>query len=274
MELEPAQTHKIQLTEIQKTLLVTLNAKALDSHSKNSILHDNKADEIVKMIDYDFKEFKSFGTENLLVIRAKQYDEWIKDFIKANHNALILNLGCGLDTRFTRINPDEKINWFDIDFPDVVKLRKNFYSDTNNYRMIGSTLTDPDWILNIPEDRPAMIIAEGVFEYLTEVEVKTLLSRITDRFRNSQIAFDVVSPYAIKKGQSKSDHAPSLLHKWHVNNTIEADRLNSKLERLEGFSLFKSPFMKNLPIYFRFIYFISSLNPSFRDVIRLLKYRF
>src|SRR5262249_36525489 len=118
---------KVRLSGAQETLLITLYAKAMDNRSKNPILHDTKADEMVRLIDYDFSKMNSFGNDNLIVVRAKQYDDWIQEFLARNPNCVVLNLGCGLDTRVTRINPPSTVNWFDVDFPEVIQMRKNFY---------------------------------------------------------------------------------------------------------------------------------------------------
>ncbi len=93
------QKHKARLTGEKATLLMPLYAKALDSRSKHSILHDEKADGIVKMIDYDYEKLEHFGNGNVLVVRARQLDEWVKEFLRSNPNVVVLNLGCGLDTR-------------------------------------------------------------------------------------------------------------------------------------------------------------------------------
>jgi O-methyltransferase involved in polyketide biosynthesis len=66
--------------------------------------------------------------------------------------------------------------------------------------MIASFITAPNWLETIPADRPALIIAEGVFEYLSEEEVKTLLNRLTNYFSHGQISFDVMNSFAIELG--------------------------------------------------------------------------
>ena len=70
---------QIHLTKVQETLLITLYAKALDNRSRNPILHDTKAGELVGMIDYDFTKINSWGNDNLIVVRARQYDDWIQE---------------------------------------------------------------------------------------------------------------------------------------------------------------------------------------------------
>ena len=77
--MESTNKTQIHLTDVQKTLLITLYAKAIDNRSKNSILHDTKADEMVGRIDYDFTKLNSWGNDNLIVVRAKQYDDWIQE---------------------------------------------------------------------------------------------------------------------------------------------------------------------------------------------------
>jgi O-methyltransferase involved in polyketide biosynthesis len=117
-------THAVDLTGAQKTLLITLYAKALDSRSKHSLLHDEKAYEIVKAIDYNFESTAGFGNHNIIVVRAKQIDEWLKEFLKTHPDSTVVNLGCGLDTRVTRIRPNfPGVSWFDVDFPERARLR-------------------------------------------------------------------------------------------------------------------------------------------------------
>ena len=69
----------INLSEEKETLFITLYAKALDYRSKNSILNDTRADEIVTKLNIDIAKYKGFGSD-VIVVRAKQYDEWVKNF--------------------------------------------------------------------------------------------------------------------------------------------------------------------------------------------------
>src|SRR5262245_19800805 len=122
-------TDKMHLTKEKETLFISLYAKALDSRSKHPILHDTAANSLLNTIDYDFTKHKNFFNDNMTVVRAKQYDDWITEFIAANAEATILHLGCGLDTRVSRINPSRDIAWFDVDYPEVIKLRRAFFPE-------------------------------------------------------------------------------------------------------------------------------------------------
>lgn len=265
--------HKVQLEKEQETLLITLYAKATDSQSKHPILYDKKAEEIVQLIDYDFDKIKNFGNK-LMVLRAKQFDVWLKDFLNTHSDVTVLNLGCGLDTRISRVDPPSTVRWFDLDFPEVIKIRKLFYSTQEGYEMISSSVTDFNWLENIPKDKPVMILAEGILEYLTEVDVQALLTRLTNDFPYGQMAFDVMNSFAINSGKKNLKEKTGAEHKWVVDDLHNVDKLNSTMKRIADLSLLKSEYKTQLPLKTRLLYTALSTIPSFRNMLRVLLYKF
>jgi O-methyltransferase involved in polyketide biosynthesis len=267
-------SHKVELTGAQKTLFITLYAKALDSRSKHSILNDKKADEIIRSIAFDFQRTEGFGNKDILVVRAKQYDEWTREFLNKIPNVVVLNLGCGLDSRILRVKPPSSVLWFDLDFPDVIKERRNYYSDLDNYRMIGSSITDSQWLEAIPNDRPSFTVADGVFEYLTWDEVKVLFNRLTSHFPSGQIVFDSMSSAAMERAKSRLKDQFGAEHKWAVDDLREVDNLDPKIKRMDVFSLFSSKYVSGLPISSRVMCLFASMIPRFKNMIRMLRYEF
>ena len=262
---------KMPLTGEMATLLIPLYAKALDSRSKHSILHDTKADELVRSIDYDFDMLKSYGNGSVMVARAKQIDEWVREFIGLKSNAVVLNLGCGLDSRVSRINPPPGISWFDVDFPEVIGERQKFYSNREGYQTIASSITAPGWLEQTPKGRPAIVVADGVLEYLSESEVKALLNRIIDYFPGGQVAFDVMNTFAINSGKSDLKKQTGAEHKWAVDDLGTVDGLDPKLKRIACVAILRS---KYLPLKDRLFFGLASVAPNFRDMLRLLLYEF
>jgi O-methyltransferase involved in polyketide biosynthesis len=263
--------HKVHLTGEKKTLLIPLYARALDSRSKRPILGDRKSDEIVRMIDYDFESLRGLGDGNVMVVRARQIDEWVREFLRSNPDAVVLNLGCGLDTRVTRIRPPPRVSWFDMDYPEVIAERRRFYSDAEGYRMLESSVTEQSWLEKVPAGRPAMIVAEGVLEYLTEEKVGSLLNRLTDHFPRGQIVFDVMNSFAIQSGRQKLREETGAEHRWVVDDVRDVDRLNPRLRRLSNESVFGS---KYLPAGYRLKFGTVAIVPRVRNMIRLLRYEF
>src|SRR4051794_3600560 len=195
---------KVHLTEEKETLLITLLARAVDSRQRKSLLGDQTAADVLRRIDYDFAKLKlSSGDRSAIVIRAKQLDVWTAEFLAENPEATVLHLACGLDSRVFRIDPPPSIRWFDLDYPEVIELRRQLYPEREGYRMIGSSVTDFDWLEEVPTDRPVLIIAEGLTPYLKEADVKGLLNQVTARFPRGQILFDVLSPLAGRAGEQK-----------------------------------------------------------------------
>lgn len=157
---------RLDLTGVPETLVIPLYAKAQDYRSRRSILHDAKAEEIVRSLDYDFERRGLSGKTRtrMLAVRARQLDEWVRAFLVRYRNATVLNLGCGLDTRIARLAPPATVSWFDIDFPEVMAVRKRFFSESEQYRMLAGSLTDASWLSEVPRDRPAIAVADGVLE--------------------------------------------------------------------------------------------------------------
>jgi O-methyltransferase involved in polyketide biosynthesis len=189
MEIE-----KVHLLKENETYLHTLYGKALDSRTDNPILGDTFADEVVRQIDFDFERLKiPKGSSISLPVRAKHLDQWTREFLAANPNSTVLNQGCGLDSRVFRIDPLASVRWYDVDLPDVIELRGRLYPERHDYILIGSSVTDPGWLDGIPADRPVLVVAEGLLQYLSEEDVIALFSRITEKFPGGQFIFDAYS---------------------------------------------------------------------------------
>lgn len=266
-------TDKIRLTAEKETLFITLCAKALDFRSKNPILNDSAANDLVEKTGINIGKYADLGN-SINVVRAKQFDEWTKEFITKNKNAVVIYPGCGLDTRITRIQPPAQITWFDIDYPEVIDLRKTFYAETDEYKMIGSSITVQSWLEKIPADRPVLIIAEGVLEYLPAAEVKIFFNRLTDHFSQGQIIFDTMNAFAVQAGNKKLKKMTGAVLRWAVDDVNEVDKLNPKLRRVNAMPFFKSAFMKKTPFRIRIFLSFASLFPDYRHMIRLMRYDF
>lgn len=194
------QPEKVHLSGTKQTLLITVHAKAMESRAPDSLLKDHFADEALSRIDYDFKPL-DLGPDGAvsLAMRAKAFDDWTRAFLEQHPDAVILNLGCGLDSRVFRVDPHPEIVWFDVDFLDVIEIRKRVYpARGEGYRTIGTSVTEPGWLEQIPRDRPVMVIAEGLMPYLPAEEAPKLVARLVAHFRSGELAFDGYSRLGLK----------------------------------------------------------------------------
>jgi O-methyltransferase involved in polyketide biosynthesis len=255
------QIEKVHLTKEKETLLATLYARALESRSLNPILRDEMAEEAVRRIDYDFERLKVDTLS--IAMRAKQFDIWTNEYLQNHLEAIVLHLGCGLDSRVFRINPPLSVFWFDVDFQEVIELRRRLYPERAAYEMIGSSLAELGWLEKLPKNHPAWIIAEGVTMYLSNDIMKPLLQNLTSYFPSGAIAFDAISPAAIKMaGANRSIKATgATFGGFSVDDPLELKKVAPKLELVQESRTPKLPGYQNYlwPHADWFVYLISSL---------------
>lgn len=225
---------KIHLTQEKETLLVPLYSKALESQRPHPILVDPRAEEILAGIDYDFREL-GIPRQTLitLAMRAKKLDAYVRAYLEHAENPLVLHLGCGLDSRVLRVQPT-KGEWYDLDYADVIDLRKKFFTETGHYHMLAASVTDSAWLDSVKGTGPACVIAEGLLMYLREEEIKGLYTALQKRLPGSEIAFDAYSRMTAK---SAGNH-PSLkktgaqIH-WGIDDAHEIERWGTGIHLLE-----------------------------------------
>ena len=179
----------VALGDIQETLLIPLYGRALDAGKKNSVLHDRKAAELVDAIDYDFAKFRgpSLGGS---VTRASIFDQYVLDFLAEHPDGRVVDLGCGLSTRFQRLD-NGRVRWFDLDVDDTMALRRKFFSDSDRYTMLAGSIFDTDWHTTVSaNDGLVFLLSEAVLLYFDVDEVTAVLSSIARAFAGSKLAID------------------------------------------------------------------------------------
>ena len=203
----------INLSSTAATLLITLYSRAAMSKN-NMIMKDEKAEEIISIAGYDERKLKvSKKLQALLTLRAHIMDEYTKKFIeKYNGECTIIQLGCGLDSRYLRMD-DKRIKWYDVDFYGTIEMRKKYYKNSINYKMIASNVCNFAWLDQIEDkNKPTLIIGEGLFMYLTEEENKSVINKLAETFKQCELIMDVFNTPSV----AFSRFAPSL-RRVHAN---------------------------------------------------------
>jgi O-methyltransferase involved in polyketide biosynthesis len=269
---------RITLSGAPETLLATLYSKALDSRAPNSILHDRESDRVVQRIDYDFRKAGIKATTAAgVALRAKQLDDWTTEFLADHPVATVLHLACGLDTRLHRLDPPSSVRWIDVDFPEVIALRKRLLSEpaAKDYRMVGASVTEDRWLEEVPADRPTVAVFEGLTMYLRKEEGKRLIQRITGRFPSGQLLFDCYGTVGIRlqKMVPAVRNAGATLH-WGIDDPHEIEGWHDGLECLDALRSVDMPGLEQLPASGRLGMWVLAHIPGMRDVGRILRYRF
>jgi methyltransferase (TIGR00027 family) len=220
-------------SSVEWTNLVTLYLRACESRLPEPVLGDHAAAEAVDRIDYDFermhKAAQPWANQYLVALRASKLDDWTADFLRRHPNAVVLHLGCGMDTRALRLQLPADVDWFDVDQPDVIELRRQLFDESAGYHTIGSSVTDESWLDRIPTGRPVLVVAEGLLMYLSERQVWELFQRLTDRFGSGELLFDTLSPM----GPRLSLLFTKGIVKWGIRDAREIQTWNPRLRFLE-----------------------------------------
>jgi len=231
-------------TPLQESLFLMLCGRALDYRSPHSILSDMMADEIVRKLGYDCDKFRLSASPIFnIALRAKKLEEVALKLVTSHPNAVTLDLGAGLDTQILRIAPPPTVDWYDIDFPEVITARQQLIPDSANAHGVGTDLADPNWLDAIPTDRPAVIVADGLLAFLTQEDMISLLNRLTNHFPSGEVAFNGYSRFAIwaAKHYRGTQSVADLIKSPGFDDPREPERWNPSLKLVEEILLTREP---------------------------------
>jgi methyltransferase len=195
---------KVELTGVPETMLLTLYARAQCSTTHPQVLSDPKAIDLVSRLDYDFSAAQSdqpvlLGTG----ARTLLFDDLVRDFLARHPGCTVVNIACGLDTRFHRLD-DGKVRWYDLDLPPVIDLRQRLIDPVDRVRMIAASAMDPGWPGKVEVTGEVLIIVEGLTMYLTASDLRALMGLIHDSFPGATALVEVMTPVFQRLGREKS----------------------------------------------------------------------
>jgi len=202
------------LSNVSGTMLVTLYARAKETLSADPILKDNKAVEIIEIFKKEIGKSKNPIHQRILrdrynsklaasmALRSRRFDRYTQDFLARHPRGTVINFGCGLDTRFDRID-NELMRWFDIDFAPVIALRRRFMQENDRRKFIEGSILEPDWTRVAKTGGHYLILAEGVFMYLNEPDVKSMLAMIKRELGEVELVCEVLNKYWADRAHDK-----------------------------------------------------------------------
>jgi methyltransferase (TIGR00027 family) len=273
---------KIQFTKEKETMLMTLSGRAIQSQWKDPILRDPWAEEAMRHIDYDLSKqltgvaswsmWKDIGP-TIIATRAATFDLLTNRFLADHPEATVLHVGCGMDSRVFRVDPPATVQWFDVDYPDVIDLRRQLFPERGAYHLIGARLDDLRWLDEVPRDRPGLFIAEGVLHYLSETEVKALLNAVVAHFPGGQMIFDICNPFIVKRAGSNVG-GTGATYKWGLDDPQDIKQLEPKLELIREFRPSEVVAFSRFPLWWRALFRAQEVIPTLRRMERMVVFRF
>jgi O-methyltransferase involved in polyketide biosynthesis len=251
----------IELGNVQKTMLLPLWGRAFETQKEKPLLVDRAAQEIVHKVDYEFASLAqsmSPLTQVAWIMRSICTDEAIRGFLQKYPRATIVNLGCGLDTTFERVD-NGSLGWYDLDLPDVIALRRQLIAETERRTFIAASFLDTDWLEQIHITENVFFIADGVFYYFEEGQIRDFLQRLAGKFPGSEILFDVASPYGVKVANKRVIESSGLDEKsylkWGLKNPADILAWDARLRLVATYFYFgkRARFLSRRMQFFGFI---------------------
>lgn len=230
------------LQGVARTLLVPLACRAIESIRPDAIINDPRAVELYNALgsSQEFLLGMSEYDRLFTVMRMRQFDTFARSFLARNPGGLVVDIGCGLDTRFHRLD-DGTLTWLGVDLPEVIQLRRQWLPDAERCTTIAQSMFELRWLDEVARlNKPAIFLAEGVFPYFSTRAVKPLLMAMTERFPTGELVFDAMAPFVawLHKSSSELKHSGAET-RWDAKNPAEIETWGLRL--LERWGYFDKP---------------------------------
>ena len=189
------------LSRVSETLFIPLYIRAIESERPDALVHDERAVALVRQLDSKALTRMAVLAEDTgrlaAILKGREFDRLAKDFMQRNQGSVVVHLGCGLDTRFERVD-DGRVEWYDLDLPEVVALRKELIGAPEARRHdLACSMFDRAWLEEVGalRPRPFLILAEGVFMYFDEAQIRSFVRTLHEHLPGAELAFDAYSPF-------------------------------------------------------------------------------
>jgi O-methyltransferase involved in polyketide biosynthesis len=203
---------------VQKTLFLPLWGRAVETRKRKPMLVDETAARIIEQVDFDFSRITRNMDELSRIAWIKRSlvcDQVIQRFLKSYPQGTIVNIGCGLDTTFERVD-NGRLRWIDLDLADVIELRRRFIQENERRRFIAASFLEKGWLESIEVEGNVLFVAAGLFYYFEEQVIRDFIARLLDTFAGSEIVFDASSPIGVRVANKKVIESSGLDERSHL----------------------------------------------------------
>ncbi len=247
-----------KLRDVSETMLITVWARAVETERNGGLIQDPAAAEMLKHIDYDFSAFdKATMSQVGCCIRANVMDRQAQTFLDQYPDAVVVQLGAGLDTRYHRLSCPDITHWYDLDLPEAIDIRRQLCPTHPNNTLLSMSMLEEAWIDTVlAHNKPVLIICEGVLMYCDETEVRAFFDMLCQRFERTTVLFDMLAYMA--KGRSKHHDAVKRTKqkaefKWSLLNSKDMEQWNDRLHITEEHYMSDCN-SKRFPLLLRLLY--------------------
>jgi O-methyltransferase involved in polyketide biosynthesis len=222
----------------------------MEAERPDALIRDEKAVALVAKLGYDFGRVRQIRMSELLkvmrVMLTREMDRYARGFLSRHPEATVVHIGCGLDSRFERVD-NGQVEWFDLDLPEVIDLRRRLIGDEGDrHHLVGCSVLEDAWLEVVESQRshPFLFVAETVFVYFVEAQVKSLVLTLRDHFPGAEVVFDGWTPFEVWLGNryfSLSGSQFAGLMQWGVWRGEELEGWGRGVHLLDEWGFFDRP---------------------------------
>jgi O-methyltransferase involved in polyketide biosynthesis len=235
---------------VAETLLITLYIRAMESQRPDALIKDDKAVALVSQMGFDFSRFDQTRMDEddkvAIILRNREFDRTTRDFLARYPEAVVVHVGCGLDSRFERVD-NGLVAWYDLDLPEVIEMRRKFIGrEGGRYHLLACSAFDTAWLsmVNTHRQQAFLIVAEGVFMYFEEEQVKTFVLMLQDHFPGAELVFDAFSPLLVRANNLRFRISPAKIsarYHWGLKRAMDLESWRDGICLLDEWFPFDRP---------------------------------
>ncbi|BBX84460.1 class I SAM-dependent methyltransferase [Mycolicibacterium aubagnense] len=188
------------LDGVSETALLTLHQRASEAARADGIIDDPMAVVLRDALDYDYENFGRIHQATAL--RALVFDNITRDYLRAHPRATVVALAEGLQTSFWRLDNGE-LTWLSVDLEPIMQLRERLLPSSQRLRHCAQSALETSWLDEVDAQGGVLITAEGLFQYLDQDTVFTLIAACAKRFPNGRLAFDSIPRFVSLHSQRR-----------------------------------------------------------------------
>lgn len=261
-----------KLTGVPRTMLMTTRARVEEHQREDRILNDPKIADWWQHLEWDTEldsYYNSSITQLSWVVRSKIFDSITKKHLTNHPDAVVIELGAGLSTRYYRVGQNCRC-WLDLDVPSVTNLRQQLDTESQQHRFLSYSVMDFNWMNEIPDCNPEslLIIAEGLLMYFELEQIQDFVNRFKQRFPGATLVFDAAGFSPKSKGAKQLASLGAAL-KWFIKNERDIEALGLSLVEVKSLVQENCRYPNRIGI-FRWIPWISKL-PSIRNSLLIVE---
>lgn len=232
--------------DVSETLLLPLYARAQETQEPVPLVRDASAVALIEQIDFDFARTRMQSHDRVFTLmRLREFDRQVRDYLARHAHAVVIHIGCGLDTRFERVaQHNDTVTWYDLDLPEVIAVRRQLIAETERCHALACSVFEPSWLetVGMHASRPFLFLAEGVFPYFEEAQVRALFLTFMQRFPGAELVCDAMSPLMVSMNnlQLRYFRFSARLH-WGLRHARDPEGWGAGIRLLDEWRYFDQP---------------------------------